>query len=96
MYATSVDAVTTEIIWSSRYGLYSPRIGRCSVAPSASSTSSWRRLLSARNSASRIVTTSSQWLIGTSIATAPATARSTNPMAIVSTSRMTMCLSGPE
>ena len=29
-------------------------------------------------------------------ATAPAAARSTNPMAIVSTSMMTMCFSGPE
>ena len=93
---TSVDAVTTAIIWSSRYGLYSSRIGRWPVAPSASMTSSWRRLLSARNSASRMVRISSQWLIGTPIATAPATARSTKPIAIVSTSMMTTCLSGPE
>ncbi len=35
--------------------------------------------------------TASQWLISTFTATAPATARSTKPMAIVSTSRMTMC-----
>ena len=36
---------------------------------------------------------SSHGLIGTGIATAPATARSTKPAAIVSTSMMTMCLS---
>ena len=40
--------------------------------------------------------TSSQWLIGTSITTAPAAARSTNPIAIVSTSMITTCFSGPE
>ena len=39
---------------------------------------------------------SSQWLIGTSIATAPPTARSTKPIAIVSTSMITTCFSGPE
>jgi len=39
---------------------------------------------------------SSQGLIGTATATAPATTRSTNPMLIVSTSMMTMCFNGPE
>ena len=43
-----------------------------------------------------MVRISSQWLIGTSIATAPPTARSTKPIAIVSTSMITTCFSGPE
>ena len=40
--------------------------------------------------------TSSQWLIPTSTATAPATARSTKPPESVSTSMMTICFNGPE
>ena len=89
----SVDAVTTAIIWSSRYGLYSSRMRRWSTAPSPSSTSSCRRLLRPRNSARSVVHTSSHALIGTLTATAPAIARSTNPPAIVRTSMMTTCLS---
>ena len=40
--------------------------------------------------------TSSHWLIGTAITTAPAAARSTKPIAIVSTSRITTCFSTRE
>ena len=48
------------------------------------------------NSASSVVHTSSQWLMGTAIAAAPAAARSVNPAAIVRTSRMTMCFRNAE
>src|SRR6266545_2960542 len=90
------EAVTTEIIWSSRYGLYSARMGRWPEAASLSEVSSWRRLARARKSASRIVHTISQSLNCTEIASAPATPRSRKPILIESTSTITISFSRNE
>ena len=52
---------------------------------------SCRRFARPRNNAPRIVQTSNQSLTGTPITNPPASARSTKPIAIDMTSRITMC-----
>ena len=89
--------MTTEIIWSSRYGLYSWRIRRWLVGPVGQQDQLMAAL--AQGQKQRQQHGHDQQPVADLDArctTAPATARSTNPIAIVSTSMMTMCFSGPE
>ena len=85
--------VTIEPIWSSKGSVYSSRILRWLLAPASSNSSSARRLLMPRKSAPSAVTTYSHGDIGTSIASAPAIARSTKPAAMTIRSMSTMCFS---
>ena len=80
----AADSVTMKL--SSSSAEYSESTGRCPAESSRSSTSSWRRFAAARNSASRPVHRMSHGETGTAMATAPATARSTNPAAMTSMS----------